>query len=126
MYPPNMKPIKGKPYTCLLVKATFDECWLWNMRHSYHNYKDINKLVLSDLVRGIPLLKYIKYHLRVACEMGNQSRKSHSSIMNTKMLSYSNYFKLTCMDHLQLKALVVISMYLLLLNIFSISIGLLS
>ena len=49
-------------------------------------HKDINKLLLSDLVRGLPLLKFEKEHLCVACELGKQSRNSHLTILNTKVI----------------------------------------
>ena len=37
-------------------------------------------------MRGLPLLKYDKDHLCAACEMGKQSRKSHPTIVNTKVI----------------------------------------
>ncbi|KAL7591015.1 hypothetical protein Lser_V15G34603 [Lactuca serriola] len=86
MYPLNLNPIRGKPAICLLTKAHSDESWLWHRRLSHLNFKDINKLVLGDHMRGLPLLKFDKDHLCVACEMGKQSRKSHPTIVNTKVI----------------------------------------
>ncbi|KAI3510079.1 hypothetical protein L1887_25606 [Cichorium endivia] len=86
MFPLDMKRIKGKPSICLLTQATNDDSWLWHRRLSHMNFRDINKLVLSDLVRGLPLLNFDKDHLCDACELGKQSRKSHSMIINTKIV----------------------------------------
>ncbi|KAI3523774.1 hypothetical protein L1887_02170 [Cichorium endivia] len=86
MYPLNMKPIKGKPSICLLTKASTYDSWLWHRRLSHLNFKDINKLVLGNLVLGLPLLKFEKEYRCAACELGKQSRKSHSTIINTKII----------------------------------------
>ncbi|KAI3510498.1 hypothetical protein L1887_17545 [Cichorium endivia] len=86
MFPLDMKPIKGKPAICLLTKAANDDSWLWHRRLSHMNFRDINKLVLGDLVRGLPLLKYDKDRLCDACELGKQRRKGHSTIINTKII----------------------------------------
>ncbi|KAI3510732.1 hypothetical protein L1887_17865 [Cichorium endivia] len=86
MFPLDLKPITGKPAICLLTKVANDDSWLWHRRLSHMNFKDINKLVLGDLVRGLPLLKYDKDRLCDACEVGKQSRMSHSTIINTKII----------------------------------------
>ena len=86
MFPLNLKPIKGNPAICLLSKAHSDESWLWHRRLSHLNFKDINKLVTGGHVRGLPLLKFDREHLCAACEMGKQSRQSHPSIINTKVV----------------------------------------
>ena len=85
MYPLNLNPIRGKPAICLLSKAHIDESWLWHRRLSHLNFIDINKLVLGDHVRGLPLLNYDKEHLCAACEMGKQIRKSYPTCINTKI-----------------------------------------
>ncbi|KAL4579910.1 hypothetical protein LXL04_016080 [Taraxacum kok-saghyz] len=53
---------------------------------SHLNFRDIYKLVVNDLVRGLPVLKFDNEHLCAACEFGKQSRKSHSSIISTKIV----------------------------------------
>ncbi|KAL4578457.1 hypothetical protein LXL04_014580 [Taraxacum kok-saghyz] len=87
LYPLDLTPITGKPNICLLSKATPDNSWLWHRRFSHLNFKDLNKLVLGDHVRGLPTLKYENPHLCAACELGKQSRKSHSSIVSTKIIA---------------------------------------
>nr|KAJ0214349.1 hypothetical protein LSAT_V11C400174670 [Lactuca sativa] len=86
MYPLNLNPIRGTPAICLLSKANTDESWLWHRHLSHLNFKDINKLVIGDRVRGLPLLKFDKEHLCAACEMGKQSRKNHPTRINTKIV----------------------------------------
>lgn len=86
MFPLNMNPIQGKLSMCLLTKASSNDSWLWHKRFSHLNFKDINKVVLVDLVRGLPLLKYDKENLCVDCELKKKSRKSHSSITITKII----------------------------------------
>ncbi|XP_023766822.1 uncharacterized protein LOC111915392 [Lactuca sativa] len=63
MYPLNLNPINGKPSIYLLTKASSDDTWLWHRTLSHQNFKDINKLVIGDLVHGLPLLKFEKEHL---------------------------------------------------------------
>ncbi|XP_023731306.1 uncharacterized protein LOC111879058 [Lactuca sativa] len=72
MYPLNLNLIRGKPAICLITKAHSDESWLWHRQLSHLNFKDINKLVLGDHVRGRPLLKFDKDNLCAACEMGKK------------------------------------------------------
>ena len=86
MFPLDMKPIIGKPSICLLTRAASDMSWLWHRRFSHLNFRDIKKLVVNDLVRGLPVLKFNNEHLCAACEFGKQSRKSHSSIISTKIV----------------------------------------
>ena len=50
------------------------------------NFKDINKLVIGDLVHGLPLLKFDKEHMCVACELEKKSRNSQLTIINTKII----------------------------------------
>ncbi|GJR91152.1 ribonuclease H-like domain-containing protein [Tanacetum coccineum] len=40
--------------TCLVAKATEDEAVLWHRRLGHVNFKNINKLVKGNLVRGLP------------------------------------------------------------------------
>ncbi|GJX92117.1 retrovirus-related pol polyprotein from transposon TNT 1-94 [Tanacetum coccineum] len=63
MYSFDMKNIVPKEsLTCLVAKATLDESMLWHRRLGHINFKNINKLVKDNLVRGLPtkLLKMTK------------------------------------------------------------------
>ncbi|GKF75971.1 putative ribonuclease H-like domain-containing protein, partial [Tanacetum coccineum] len=59
MYSFDMKthsPAKG--FACLIAKATSDESKLWHRRLGHINFKNLNKLVKGNLVRGLPS-KYV-------------------------------------------------------------------
>ncbi|GJX96362.1 putative ribonuclease H-like domain-containing protein, partial [Tanacetum coccineum] len=55
MYSFDMKtPAPTKDYACLIAKATSDESKLWHRRLGHINFKNLNKLVKGNLVRGLP------------------------------------------------------------------------
>ncbi|KAI3522308.1 hypothetical protein L1887_11842 [Cichorium endivia] len=58
MFPLNLKSVTGGQSLCLLSKANTDVNWLWHRRLAHLNFKDLNKLVAMDLVRGMSALKF--------------------------------------------------------------------
>ncbi|GJR74757.1 putative nucleotidyltransferase, ribonuclease H [Tanacetum coccineum] len=55
MYSFDMKtPALTKDYACLIAKATSDESKLWHRRLGHINFKNLNKPVKGNLVRGLP------------------------------------------------------------------------
>nr|GEU83059.1 hypothetical protein [Tanacetum cinerariifolium] len=60
--------MKSSPI-CLLFKASKNKSWLWHRRLNHLNFGTINDLVRKDLVRGLPRLKFEKYHLCFACQL---------------------------------------------------------
>ncbi|GKC18143.1 putative ribonuclease H-like domain-containing protein [Tanacetum coccineum] len=59
MYSFDMKNIVPKEsLTCLVAKATLDESMLWHRRLGHINFKNINKLVKDNLVRGLPTKRF--------------------------------------------------------------------
>ncbi|GJT34256.1 putative ribonuclease H-like domain-containing protein [Tanacetum coccineum] len=77
MYSFDMKtPALSKDYTCLIAKATFDESKLWHKRLGHINFKNLNKLVKGNLVRGLPSKVFKNDHACVACYKGKQHRAS--------------------------------------------------
>ncbi|GKA22355.1 retrovirus-related pol polyprotein from transposon TNT 1-94 [Tanacetum coccineum] len=62
---------------CLLSKALKTKSWLWHRRLSHLNFGAINNLARHGLVRGLPKLKFEKYHLCSACAMGKSKKKPH-------------------------------------------------
>nr|GEW57965.1 hypothetical protein [Tanacetum cinerariifolium] len=59
MYSVDIKNIvPKKDLTCLVAKATNDESMLWHRRLSHINFKNINKLVKENLVRGLPSKRF--------------------------------------------------------------------
>ncbi|GJV91015.1 putative ribonuclease H-like domain-containing protein [Tanacetum coccineum] len=77
MYSFDMKtPSLTKDYACLIAKATCDESKLWHRRLGHINFKNLNKLVKGNLVRGLPSKVFKNDHTCVACQKGKQHRAS--------------------------------------------------
>ncbi|GJZ15797.1 putative ribonuclease H-like domain-containing protein [Tanacetum coccineum] len=69
--------------TCLVAKATLDESMMWHRRLGHINFKNINKLVKENLVRGLPLKRFENDQTCVACLKGKQHRAScKSKVLN--------------------------------------------
>ncbi|GJZ96302.1 putative ribonuclease H-like domain-containing protein [Tanacetum coccineum] len=66
--------------TCLVAKATEDEAVLWHRRLGHVNFKNINKLVKGNMVRGLPSKTFKLDHSCVACRKGKQHRASCKKI----------------------------------------------
>ncbi|GJX59675.1 ribonuclease H-like domain-containing protein [Tanacetum coccineum] len=66
--------------TCLVAKATKDEAVLWHRRLGHVNFKNINKLVKGNLVRGLPSKTFKLEHSCLACRKGKQHRASCKKI----------------------------------------------
>ncbi|GJT51213.1 ribonuclease H-like domain-containing protein [Tanacetum coccineum] len=84
MYSFDMKNIVPKEtLTCLVAKATSDESMLWHRRLGHINFKNINKLVKDNLVRGLPTKRFENEQTYVACLKGKQHRDScKSKVLN--------------------------------------------
>ncbi|GKA53244.1 putative ribonuclease H-like domain-containing protein [Tanacetum coccineum] len=84
MYSFDMKNIVSKEsLTCLVAKATSDESMLWHKRLGHINFKNINKLVKDNLVRGLPTKCFENDQNCVACLKGKQHRAScKSKVLN--------------------------------------------
>ncbi|GKA98028.1 putative ribonuclease H-like domain-containing protein [Tanacetum coccineum] len=80
MYSFDMKSIVSKEsLTCLIAKATSDESMLWHRRLGHINFKNINKLVKDNLVRGLPTKHLEIDQTCVACLKGKQHKASYKS-----------------------------------------------
>ncbi|GJR39187.1 putative ribonuclease H-like domain-containing protein [Tanacetum coccineum] len=84
MYSFDMKNIVPKEnLTCLVANATSDESMLWHRRLGHINFKNINKLVKENLVRGLLLKRFENDQTCVACLKGKQHRAScKSKVLN--------------------------------------------
>ncbi|GJS79212.1 putative ribonuclease H-like domain-containing protein [Tanacetum coccineum] len=77
MYSFDIKSIVPKEsFTCLVEKATLDESMLWHRRLGHINFKNINKLVKDNLVRGLPTKSFENDQSCVAFLNGKQCRAS--------------------------------------------------
>ncbi|GJX18184.1 putative ribonuclease H-like domain-containing protein [Tanacetum coccineum] len=71
----NIVPSGG--LTCLIEKAIIVESNKWHRRLGHVNFKNINKLVKGNLVRGLPSKIFISNdHTCVACQKGKQHKAS--------------------------------------------------
>ncbi|GKB92837.1 putative ribonuclease H-like domain-containing protein [Tanacetum coccineum] len=70
----SVVPTKG--LTCLFAKATIDESNLWHRRLGHINFKNMNKLMRGNLVRGLPSKIFENDHSCVACQKGKQHKAS--------------------------------------------------
>nr|GEZ20643.1 hypothetical protein [Tanacetum cinerariifolium] len=68
-----------KDLTCLVAKASADECTLWHRRLSHLNVKRINKLVRHNLVRRLPTKSFDNDHTCTAFLKGKQHKTSGKS-----------------------------------------------
>ncbi|GKA07081.1 ribonuclease H-like domain-containing protein [Tanacetum coccineum] len=73
----NIVPTGG--LACLIAKATTDESNKWHRRLGHVNFKNLNKLVKGNLVRGLPSKIFQNDHTCVACQKGKQ----HQGLLST-------------------------------------------
>ncbi|GJR94919.1 putative ribonuclease H-like domain-containing protein [Tanacetum coccineum] len=91
----NIVPSGG--LACLIAKATIDESNKWHRRLGHVNFKNLNKLVKGNLVRGLPSKIFQNDHTCVACQKGKQHKasckaKSVSSISHSLQLLHIDLF----------------------------------
>ncbi|GJT83343.1 putative ribonuclease H-like domain-containing protein [Tanacetum coccineum] len=70
----NIVPTGG--LACLIAKAIIDESNKWHRRLGHVNFKNLNKLVKGNLVRGLPSKIFQNDHTCVACQKGKQHKAS--------------------------------------------------
>ncbi|GJT48623.1 ribonuclease H-like domain-containing protein [Tanacetum coccineum] len=71
--------VSTKGLTCLFAKSTIDEFNLWHMRLGHINFKNMNKLVRENLVRGLPSKIFENDHSCDACQKGKQHKVSYKA-----------------------------------------------
>ncbi|GKB55843.1 putative ribonuclease H-like domain-containing protein, partial [Tanacetum coccineum] len=81
---------------CLVAKASSDEAVKWHRRMGHVNYKNMNKLVKDNLVRGLPPKLFKNDHTCVACCKGKQYKATYKAI--TAVSSISEPLQLLHMD----------------------------
>ncbi|GJS08333.1 putative ribonuclease H-like domain-containing protein [Tanacetum coccineum] len=84
MYSFDMKNnVPKETLTCLVAKAASDESMLWHRRLGHINFKNINKLVKDNLVKGLPTKRFENEQTCVACLKGKQHKAScKSKVLN--------------------------------------------
>ncbi|GKF52878.1 ribonuclease H-like domain-containing protein, partial [Tanacetum coccineum] len=68
----NIVPLGG--LACLIAKAATDESNKWHRRLGHVNFKNLNKLVKGNLVRGLPSKIFQNDHTCVACQKESNTR----------------------------------------------------
>ncbi|GJX66245.1 ribonuclease H-like domain-containing protein [Tanacetum coccineum] len=79
----NIVPLGG--LACLIAKATTDESNLWHRRLGHVNFKNLNRLVKGNLVRGLPTKLFQNDHTCVACQKGKQHKASCKAKVNKNL-----------------------------------------
>nr|GEV81710.1 putative ribonuclease H-like domain-containing protein [Tanacetum cinerariifolium] len=72
---------------CLVAHASFNECVKWHRRMAHVNYKNMNRLVKGNLVRGLPPKLFKNSHTCVACCKGKQHKASYKAITAVSSIS---------------------------------------
>nr|GEY56081.1 hypothetical protein [Tanacetum cinerariifolium] len=68
-----------KDLTCLVAKASANECMLWHRRLGHLNFKTMHMLVRHNLVRGLPSKCFENNHTCTACLKGKHHKASCKS-----------------------------------------------
>nr|GEY31794.1 putative ribonuclease H-like domain-containing protein [Tanacetum cinerariifolium] len=98
MYSFNLKNIDpSRDLYCLFTKAIIDESNKWHKRLGHVNFKNINKLMKGNLVRGLPSKIFENNHTCVACQKGKQHKASYkaktvSSVNQPLQILHMNLF----------------------------------
>nr|GEU56264.1 hypothetical protein [Tanacetum cinerariifolium] len=77
LYTISVEDIMKSSPICLLSKTSKNKSWLWHRRLNHLNFSTINDLARKDLVRGLPRLKFEKYHLCSVCQLGKSKKHTH-------------------------------------------------
>nr|GEV92162.1 hypothetical protein [Tanacetum cinerariifolium] len=86
MYSINLNNIVShRDLTCLVLKASADECNLWHRRLGHLNFKTMNKLLRHNLVRGLPTKCFENDHNCTACLKEKQHKASCKSKLVTSV-----------------------------------------
>nr|GEZ81868.1 hypothetical protein [Tanacetum cinerariifolium] len=72
---------------CLVANALIDESVKLHRRMGHVNYKNMNRLVKGNLVRGLPLKLFKNHHTCVACCKGKQHKTSYKAINAVSSIS---------------------------------------
>jgi len=87
MYVANLNSIEGDNLTCL--SAQYDNANLWHRRLGHVSSSLLNKLVVGDLVCGLPKLKFSENKICDACVRGKEARSSFklkNGVSTTRLL----------------------------------------
>ncbi|GJU89021.1 retrovirus-related pol polyprotein from transposon TNT 1-94, partial [Tanacetum coccineum] len=95
LYTISLQEMNSSTPICLMAKASPAQAWLWHRRLSHLNFDYINLLSKTDVVIGLPKLKYVKDQLCSSCEV---SKAKRSSFKTKAVLSSKGRLNLLHMD----------------------------
>nr|GEV90879.1 hypothetical protein [Tanacetum cinerariifolium] len=120
MYSFDMRNIvPQKDLTCLLVKATNDESMPWHRRLSHINFKNINKLVKDNLVRGLPSKRFENDQTCVACLKRKQHKVSFKSKLQNSISQPLFMFHIDLFGHTSVSSIMHKKYYFVITDDFS-------
>jgi hypothetical protein len=79
----------------ICLAAINENSWLWHRRLGHANMELLSKLSKLDLVKGLPVTKFVKDKICDACQLGKQTK---SSFKKKKVISTSRPLELLHMD----------------------------
>jgi hypothetical protein len=79
----------------ICLAAINENSWLWHRRLGHANMELLSKLSKLDLVKGLPITKFVKDKICDACQLGKQTK---SSFKKKKVISTSRPLELLHMD----------------------------
>ncbi|GJZ80728.1 putative ribonuclease H-like domain-containing protein [Tanacetum coccineum] len=79
-------------------QATVDESNKWHKRLGHVNFKNLNKLVKGNLVRGLPSKIFQNDHTWVACQKGKQHKASCKAKLVSSIVSPYSFYIWTYLD----------------------------
>jgi hypothetical protein len=79
----------------ICLAAINENSWLWHRRLGHVNMELLSKLSKLDLVKGLPITKFVKDKICDACQLGKQTK---SSFKKKKVISTSRPLELLHMD----------------------------
>jgi hypothetical protein len=77
----------------ICLAAINENSWLWHRRLGHANMDLFSKLSKLDLVKGLPITKFVKDKICDACQLGKQTKssfkKKESYFYNEKYITHT-------------------------------------
>ena len=95
IYVANLSSNTDGTVTCLLIKASVNDSWIWNKKLSHLNFSHLNELVRKDLVRGLLKVLYTPDGL---CDAFQKAKHRRTSVKNKTKSSIEEPLHLLHLD----------------------------
>jgi hypothetical protein len=77
----------------ICLAAINENSWLWHRRLGHVNMELLSKLSKLDLVKGLPIIKFVKDKICDACQLGKQTKSSFKKKKKKKSYFYFKTFR---------------------------------